>query len=161
MSYTVVALAADPLARAELGAFLDGLELLVLAELAPDDLDGFLDGSTEPYALVWEVDGTDALLGALPDVPLLALVSSPEEAAHALRQGAAGVLGRDTDGERLLAALAALTAAASRPNPLAVLTTYWAMPLARWASPAPPDRAAWPIWSRQSSASRTSMGASR
>lgn len=112
MSYTVVALAADPLARAELGAFLDGLELLVLAELAPDDLDGFLgglDGSTEPYALVWEVDGTDALLGALPDVPLLALVSNPEDAAHALRQGAAGVLSRDTDGERLLAALEALT----------------------------------------------------
>ena len=52
------------------------------------------------------MDRTDALLGPLPDVLLLALVSN---AAHALRQGAAGVLGRDTDGERLLAALGALT----------------------------------------------------
>lgn len=109
MAYTVVALAADPLARAELAAFLDGLELLVLAELAPDDLDDFLVEATELDALVWEVDGTDTLLGTLPDAPLLALVSSPEDAAHALRQGAAGVLGRDTDGERLLAALGALT----------------------------------------------------
>lgn len=113
MPYTVVALAADPLARAELREFLDGLELLVLAELAPDDLmpenlGGFLDESTFD-ALVWEVDGTDALLGPLPDVPLLALVSSPEDAAHALRQGAEGILGRDTDGERLLATLGALT----------------------------------------------------
>ncbi len=113
MSYTVVALAADPLARAELGAFLDGLELLVLAELAPDDLmpenlGGFLDESTFD-ALVWEVDGTDTLLGTLPDVPLLALVSNPEDAAHALRQGASGVLSRDTEGERLLTALEALT----------------------------------------------------
>lgn len=114
MTRTVVALAADPLLRAELGGFLDELELLVLAELAPDDLtpEGLgelLDESTEPGALVWAVDGTDTLLGPLPDAPLLALVSSPEDAAHALRQGAAGVLGRDTDGERLLAALGALT----------------------------------------------------
>lgn len=102
---TVVVLASDPLLRAELGRFLDGLGLVVLAELAPNEGDVLADsGGADVF--VWDVDDTDALssLGA----PLLALVSSPEGAAHALREGATGVLDRATDGERLLTALRAL-----------------------------------------------------
>lgn len=102
---TVVALASDPLLRAELGRFLDGLGLVVLAELAPDEGD-FLADSGGADVFVWDVDDTDALPSL--SVPLLALVSSPEGARYALRQGATGVLERGTDGERLLTALRAL-----------------------------------------------------
>ncbi len=103
---TVVALASDPLLRAELGSFLDGLGLAVLAELEPADFGDFLHGSDGPDAIVWDVDEADALPAL--DVPLLALVPNSEAAAHALRSGATGVLSRDTDGERLRTALRAL-----------------------------------------------------
>lgn len=103
---TVVALAADPLTRAELGRFLDGLDLLVSAELAPDDLEGFLVEHDEPDVYIWEADAADTL--PTLSAPLLALVARPEGAPHALRQGATGVLSRGTDGDRLLTALAAL-----------------------------------------------------
>ena len=102
----VVALASDPLLRAELGGFLDGLGLAVLAELEPADLEEFLHGSDGLDVVVWEVDDADVL--PTLNAPLLALVPDPEAAAHALRQGATGVLSRGTDGERLLTALAAL-----------------------------------------------------
>ena len=101
----VAALASDPLLRAELGEFLDGLGLVVLAELEPAELEDFLADSDGLDALVWEVDEADVL--PTLNVPLLALVPNPE-ASHALRSGATGVLGRDTDGERLMTALGAL-----------------------------------------------------
>lgn len=108
--YTVAVLGADPLVRAELSAFLGGLGFSVLAELEPGDPDGLLNElSGELGAVLWTVEGDELLEIAFTDVPLLALASSPEDAAHALRQGAVGVLARSTDGERLLTALGAIT----------------------------------------------------
>ncbi len=109
MSYTVAVLARDALERAELSAFLAGLELLVLAELDPsEDLAPY---ENDLELLVWSVNVSDILSTDLPDmdVPLLALVENAEEVAYALRQGAVGILSRDIGGERLLDALAALT----------------------------------------------------
>ena len=103
---TVVALASDPLLRAELGGFLDGLGLVVLAELEPGELEDFLHASGGLDAIVWDVDEADALPAS--SGTLLALVLNLEVAAHALRSGATGVLSRDTDGERLRTALRAM-----------------------------------------------------
>ena len=103
---TVVALASDPLLRAELGGFLDGLGLVVLAELEPGELEDFLHASDGLDAIVWDVDEADALPAS--SGTLLALVPNLEVAAHALRSGATGVLSRDTDGERLRTALRAM-----------------------------------------------------
>jgi DNA-binding NarL/FixJ family response regulator len=109
--YTVAVLASDALVRAELSAFLDGLFLLVLAELEPGDPDGLLSElSGKLDAILWEVDGADLVETVPAEVPLLALVGSPEDAAHALQQGAAGVVARSVAGERLLTVLGALTA---------------------------------------------------
>lgn len=104
---TVVALASDPLLRAELGGFLDGLGLALLAELEPADLEDFLHDSDGLDVLVWDVDVNDTLPAL--NMPLLALVPDPEAATYALRSGATGVLSRDADGERLRTALRALT----------------------------------------------------
>ena len=103
---TVVALASDPLLRAELGGFLDGLGLVVVAELEPGELEDFLHASDGLDAIVWDVDEADALPAS--SGTLLALVPNLEVAAHALRSGATGVLSRDTDGERLRTALRAM-----------------------------------------------------
>lgn len=108
MSYTVAVLARDTLARAELSAFLAEEGLFVVAELEPnDDVAVYRD---DFELLIWVVDLTDVLDDRASDasVPLLALVEDAEEAAHALRQGAVGILGREVALEHLLAALALL-----------------------------------------------------
>jgi two-component system, NarL family, nitrate/nitrite response regulator NarL len=107
--YTVAVLAADPLARAELSAFLDGLGLSVFADLEPGDPDGLLSElAAELDAVLWEVDGDEPLESVPAGVPLLALAQGPEDAAHALRQGAVGVVARSLAGERLLTVLGAM-----------------------------------------------------
>lgn len=109
MSYTVAVLARDALTRAELSTLLAEEGLFVVAELGPgDDLRAYRD---DLELLVWAVDPEDVLSDGTNDlgVPLLALVADAEEAAYALRQGAVGVLSRDTGGERLLDAIALLT----------------------------------------------------
>jgi two-component system nitrate/nitrite response regulator NarL len=103
--YTVALLARGALERAELSAFLAGLELLVIADLEPgEDLEPYRD---DLDALIWWVDPSDEV-DAL-DVPLVALVEGGEEASHALRQGAVGVLLSDISGERFMDALTVLT----------------------------------------------------
>lgn len=106
--YTVLLLATDPFVRAELSNFLSDQDIIILAEFAPnDDFGEFL---AEVDAVVWEVAEQDALSSgsARLEVPLLALVHAPEEAARALRYGAVGVLNATVSGERLLSVLAAL-----------------------------------------------------
>lgn len=106
--YTVLLLATDPFARAELGSFLSAQDVVIFAEFAPsEDFSEFL---ADVDAVVWEVAEQDVLSSGLAqlEVPLLALVRAPEEAARALRYGAVGVLNSTVSGERLLSVLAAL-----------------------------------------------------
>jgi len=106
--YTVLLLATDPFVRAELSSFLSAQDVVIFAEFAPsDDFSEFL---ADVDAVVWEVAEQDALSSGLAqlEVPLLALVRTPEEAARALRYGAVGVLNATVSGERLLSVLAAL-----------------------------------------------------
>ena len=135
---TVAALASDPLLQAELGRFLEGLGLVVLAELEPTDLEDYLHDADSLDALVWEVDVTDTFPAL--NVPLLALVPDTEAAVHALRSGATGVLSRNTDGERLRTALGAMRdgLAVLEPAFLAVLEPD-ADPNANFSSDLEPD----------------------
>lgn len=106
--YTVLLLATDPFVRAELNSFLGAQDVVVFAEFAPsDDFSEFL---ADVDAVVWEVAEQDALSSGMVrlEVPLLALVRTPEEAARTLRYGAVGVLYATVSGERLLSVLAAL-----------------------------------------------------
>jgi len=106
--YTVFLLATDPFARAELSSFLSAQDVVIFAEFAPsDDFSEFL---TDVDVVVWEVAEQDALSSgtAQLEVPLLALVRTPEEEARTLRYGAVGVLYATVSGERLLSVLAAL-----------------------------------------------------
>lgn len=106
--YTVLLLAISPFVRAELGNFLSAQDVVIFAEFAPsDDFSEFLP---EVDAVIWEVDEQDALSldPAGFEVPLLALVRAPEEAARALRYGAVGVVNRTVSAERLLSVLETL-----------------------------------------------------
>lgn len=106
--YTVLLLATDPFMRAELSSFLSAQDVVIFAEVAPsDDFSEFL---ADVDVVVWEVAEQDALSSGMAqlEVPLLALVCTPEEAARTLRYGAVGVLDATVSGERLLSVLAAL-----------------------------------------------------
>ena len=106
--YTVILLATSPFVRAEIGNFLSAQDVVIFAEFAPsDDFSEFL---SEVDAVIWEVDEQDTLFldPAGFEVPLLALVHAPEEAARALRYGAVGVVNRTVSAERLLCVLEAL-----------------------------------------------------
>jgi DNA-binding NarL/FixJ family response regulator len=106
--YTVLLLATDPFARAELGSFLSAQDVVIFTGFAPsDDFSEFL---SEVDAVIWEIDEQDALSlnPAGFEVPLLALVRAPEEAAHALRYGAVGVVNRTVSAEQLLSVLETL-----------------------------------------------------
>lgn len=131
MSYTVAVLARDALARAELSAFLAEEGLFVVAELKPDDDVGAYGDELE--LLIWVVHLADVLDDRASDasVPLLALVEDAEEAAHALRQGAVGILRREVAPEHLLAALALLVQglAVLEPRYLRPALTDDALPL--------------------------------
>lgn len=111
--YRVAVLGTDPGALADLSELLTGLGVLVLAEVAPDAEDSFVASILEELnALLWFADASDPPLAALytaSDLPLLALVAAPEDAAYALREGIRGVLKEGAEGERLLAALEGLT----------------------------------------------------
>lgn len=121
--YTVLLLATDPFVRAELNSFLGAQDVVVFAEFAPsDDFSEFL---ADVDAVVWEVAEQDALSSgmALLEVPLLALVRTPEEAARTLRYGAVGVLYATVSGERLLSVLAALVQGFAVLEPTFLLRT--------------------------------------
>ena len=102
---TVLVIAADPLIRAGLAALLGAHDVTVVAELEPeDDVTAFVDASLD--AVVWEGSETPPRLL----VPLLALITEGEEVNGALEAGAAGVLLRTAEGEKMVAALQAMVA---------------------------------------------------
>ena len=102
---TVLVIAADPLVRAGLAALLGAHDVVVIAELSPeDDAAAFVDASLD--AVVWEGGEAPPRLLA----PLLALITGGEEVNGALEAGAAGVLYRTAEGEKMAAALQAIVA---------------------------------------------------
>lgn len=106
--HTVLVVSSNPNTRAELSALLEAEGVFVAAELEPGDAFS-LEGVG---AVVWEVDEpvSELPLAHEPEVPLLALVRAPEEAARALRSGAAGALWHTAPPAHILAALDALAA---------------------------------------------------
>jgi len=105
----VLVVGEDPLARGGLAALLSAQELIVAGQAGPDDD----RHPVETDVAVWdagpgdpEFDGLDRLTRA--GVPVLVLVSDEAHAAGALAAGATGALLRDTEPERLFAALRAL-----------------------------------------------------
>jgi two-component system, NarL family, nitrate/nitrite response regulator NarL len=103
----------DPLARSALAALLaeDGELLLVgqatSAEAAPLP-------ALDPDVTLWDMglprEKDDAARRGGFDGPLVALVAAPAQVAEARAAGARGILRRDTDAPRLLAALRAVAA---------------------------------------------------
>lgn len=106
--HTVLVVSSNPNTRAELSALLEAEGVFVAAELEPSDA-----FSTEGIgAVIWEADEpvSELPLGNELEVPLLALVRAPEEAARALRSGASGALWHTASPAHILVALDALAA---------------------------------------------------
>jgi DNA-binding NarL/FixJ family response regulator len=97
----------DPLARSGLAALLGGFDAVEVAGYAgmSDDWPA-LAREDDADLVVADLGGADLPFGR--DVPVLALVGDETQARSALAAGARGVLGRDTEPERLEAALRAV-----------------------------------------------------
>ncbi len=103
----VLVVSSDPLARAGLAALLARDELEVESAAVAE---GFRAQDPAPEAVLWDVgpeSRSRALRLPLPDVPTVALISDPEQAAQVLAAGASGVLLRDASPSRLVEALRA------------------------------------------------------
>lgn len=103
----------DPLVRGGLSALLEGLPgIVVAAQSGVEDL-AALVASSAPDVAVWDVGppASGALEGLpeIADVPVLAVVALDTQAPEALSAGARGVVLRDAGGERLGAALRAIS----------------------------------------------------
>lgn len=129
LSLRLLVVGADPLARAGLAALLGGTPAArVVADAAPTDL-GRAVAEHAPGVVVWDAGpGGEVRAADVPaDRPVVMLVADAEAAADALAAGVAGVLPRDAEAPRLLAAAHAAAAgllvveaawgAALRPRP--------------------------------------------
>ena len=101
--------AEDPLVRGGLVSLL-GLEpdFSVAAQGTGPEDNALRRADASAELLLWDVGAASAERGALDRTPTLALVRDEESALDLLRAGALGVLLRNADGERLVAALRAL-----------------------------------------------------
>jgi DNA-binding NarL/FixJ family response regulator len=102
----------DPLARGGLSALIaavSGLEVAGQSALADDWGARARDEDAEVVIVdLGAVEGAGDALAAVPDLPVLALVTDESQGRAALAAGARGVLLRDAGPERLEAALRAL-----------------------------------------------------
>ncbi|HEX9944435.1 MAG TPA: response regulator, partial [Thermoanaerobaculia bacterium] len=106
----------DPLARTGLALLLAGQEGLTVAGQVGIDEDWPEPGEdSAPDVAVWDLglglrSGLERLRGLGPEgLPVVAVVADEMDARDALAAGAWAVLPRDADGERLAAALRAVT----------------------------------------------------
>jgi two-component system nitrate/nitrite response regulator NarL len=110
----VLVVGEDPLARGGLVALLSARgELTVVGEVVPEDAAGSIRAMS-PDVVLWDLGlapgpDTDALTDALEGTgpAVVALVGGDGQAPDLLGAGAAGVLGRNADAGRLVAALQA------------------------------------------------------
>jgi len=101
----------DPLARAGLRSLAEAMGSQVVADVSPDELEGF--SADEADAAAWDVgphgvpDGLSALAARLPTV---AVLWGEDQAGEALAAGARGVVLRERAEDRLLPAVNAAVA---------------------------------------------------
>lgn len=119
----IAVVSTDPDTRRRLATWVADLSgVSVIAEATPAEADEVVRGRSAPQAVLWSQPWTDPAPADLrrlvrAGIPVVCLVSSPEEARQTHNAGAAGILSNSSDLDAVGAALAAVVAGLTVRDP--------------------------------------------